>query len=118
MTDTTYYCYSIMPFGLKNVMDKIFVHQLGRNLEVYVNDMVVKKTNTTYHAEELVEIFAEIRKPNIRLKPKKCVFRVLGRKFLGFILTHKKIKANPKKCVAIIEMRCPNTLKEVQRHIG
>ena len=56
MIDTTNYCYSVMPFNLKNVratyqrlMDKIFTNQLGRNLEVYVDDMVVKSRSTTSH---------------------------------------------------------------------
>ena len=56
MIDTTNYCYSVMPFNLKNVratyqrlMDKIFTNQLGRNLDVYVDDMEVKSRSTTYH---------------------------------------------------------------------
>lgn len=52
------------------------------------------------------------------LNSKKCIFGVQGGKFLGFILTHKGIEANSEKCVTIIEIRIPNTLKEVQRLIG
>ena len=69
MIDTTNYCYSIMSFGLKNaettyqrLMDKIFMNQLERNLEVYVDDMVVKNINTTSHVEDLAKIFAENKK--------------------------------------------------------
>jgi len=54
----------------------------------------------------------------MRLNPSKCVFRVEGGKFLGFMLTHKGIEANPDKCVAISCMRSPNNLKEVQRLVG
>ena len=96
-------------------MDNIFINQLGRNLEVYVDDMVLKSTNTTSQAKDLAEIFPEIRKHNMRLNPKKCAFDVQGGKFLGFMLTHRGIKANPEKCVIIIETRIPNTLKKVQR---
>lgn len=59
-----------------------------------------------------------MKKYNIRLNPKKCIFRVQGRKFLGFMLTHRGIEANPNKCKTIIAMRSPNTLKRVQRLIG
>ena len=57
-------------------MDKIFVNQLRKNLEVYVDDMVVKIPNTTSHVEDLVEIFAEIRKYNMRLNLEKFIFGV------------------------------------------
>ena len=83
MMDTTNYYYSVMEFDLKNVeatyqrlMDKIFVKQLKRNLEVYVDDMVVKSTSTTSHTEDLAEIFAEMRKYNMRLNLEKCIFDV------------------------------------------
>lgn len=61
MTDTTNYCYSVMPFGLRNVkatyqrlMDKIFVNQLGKNLEVYVDDMMVVCGRQVYHIAQVV----------------------------------------------------------------
>jgi len=60
----------------QRLMDNIFIHQLGRNLEVYVDDMVLKSTNTTSQAKDLAEIFPEIRKHNMRLNPKKCTFDV------------------------------------------
>lgn len=77
MIDTTnYYYYSVMPFDLENagatyqrLMDKIFTNQLGRNLEVYVDDMMVKSRSTTSHAEDLAKIFVEIRKYYMRLNP-------------------------------------------------
>lgn len=55
------------------------------------------------------------RKHNLRLNLKKCIFRVQGGKFLGFMLTHRGIEANPEKCTSIIAMRSLNTLKELQR---
>ena len=93
----------------QRLMDKIFMNQFRRNLEVCVNDMVVKNTSTTSHAKDLVEIFAEIRKYNIRLNPEKCIFVVHGGKFLGFVLSDKGIEAN---------LEGFNTWKEVQRLIG
>ena len=65
MTNMTNYFVLVMPIGLKNVrasyqrlMDKIFMNELRRNLKVYVDDMVVKKTSTTFHAKDLAKIFA------------------------------------------------------------
>jgi len=120
MTDTTYYYYSIRSFGLKNaratyqrLMDKIFKDQLGRNLEVYMDDIVVKSASTITHAKDLEEIFAKIQKHNMRLNLEKCVFGVQGGKLLGFMITSRGIQPNLEKFMTIIEMRSPNNLKEV-----
>ena len=51
----------------------------------------------------------------MKLNPEKCTFGVEGGKFLGFMLTHRGIKANPNKCQAILDMRSPNSIKEVQQ---
>nr|KYP37991.1 Transposon Ty3-I Gag-Pol polyprotein [Cajanus cajan] len=125
ITDHANYCYRVMPFGLKNagatyqrLMDKVFHQQIGRNMEVYVDDMVVKTTSAVDHAIDLVEVFAQVRKHNMRLNPEKCVFGVQGGKFLGFMITSRGIEANPEKCKAIIQMQNPQTVKEVQRLAG
>nr|KYP42512.1 Retrovirus-related Pol polyprotein from transposon opus [Cajanus cajan] len=74
-----------MPFGLKNagatyqqLMDKIFRHQIGRNLEVYVDDMVVKSDDLGTHQSDLEEVFKQVRKHDMRLNPEKCVFGIAG----------------------------------------
>jgi len=54
----------------------------------------------------------------MRLNPTKCVFIVEGGKFLGFMLTHRAIEANPDKCSTILNMQSPTTLKEVQSVVG
>nr|KYP56988.1 Retrovirus-related Pol polyprotein from transposon 297 family [Cajanus cajan] len=125
ITDHANYCYRVMPFGLKNVgatyqrlMDKVFRQQIGRNMEVYVDDMVVKTTSVIDHVADLAEIFSQVRKHNMRLNPEKCVFGVQGGKFLGFMITSRGIEANPEKCKAIIQMQSPQTVKEVQRLAG
>nr|KYP63870.1 Retrovirus-related Pol polyprotein from transposon gypsy [Cajanus cajan] len=72
-----------MPFGLKNagatyqrLMDKVFAEQIGRNLEVYVDDMVIKTKLVDDHVRDLKEILQQVRKYNMRLNPEKCVFGV------------------------------------------
>jgi len=54
----------------------------------------------------------------MRMNPEKCVFGVEGKKFWGFMLMHRGIRANPNKCQAIIEMQSLKCTKEVQRLIG
>jgi len=125
ITDDTNYFYKVMPFGLKNagatyqcLMDKVFSHLMGQCVEVYVDDMVVKSPSHHQHAQELSVVFSVLCQYNLRLIPDKCVFGVDRGKFLGFMLTQRGIEVNPEKCKAIIEMRSPTTIKEVQHLIG
>jgi len=77
---------------------------------------VVKSPNPTQHALDLAEVFNAIWRYNLRLNPEKCTFGVDRGKFLGFMLTRRGIKAN--RCQAIISMRSPTNVKEVQRLVG
>lgn len=72
------FCYKVMPFSLKNagatyqrLMNKVFKEEIGENIKVYVDDMVVKYLSSDQHARDLAEIFAELRKLNMRLNPKR-----------------------------------------------
>ncbi|XP_025678326.1 uncharacterized protein [Arachis hypogaea] len=114
-----------MPFGLKNagatyqrLMDKVFRHQIGRNIEIYVDNMVAKTTQEKSHCDDLREVFEQIRVYNMRLNPEKCAFGVQGGKFLGFMLTSRGIEANPEKCEAILNMASPKIVKQVQQLAG
>ena len=124
-TDDANYFYKVMSFGLKNaggtyqrLMDKIFKGMIGKSVEVYVDDIVVKSDSCGQHIKDLQEVFDVLRRVNMRLNPKKCVFGVEGGKFLGFMLTHRGIEANPVKCKAITDMRSPSNLKEIQQLLG
>nr|KYP66333.1 Retrovirus-related Pol polyprotein from transposon 17.6 [Cajanus cajan] len=121
IADQNNYCYKVMPFGLKNagatyqrLMDKVLVDQLGRNVEAYVDDMVVKSMCLDWHLDDLKELFETIGKYQLKLNPEKCSFGVQAGKFLGFLLTHRGIEENPEKCLAIINMRSPSMVKEPQ----
>jgi len=125
ITNDANYFYRVMSFGLKNagatyqrLMDKVFSHLVGQCVEVYVEDMVFKSPSYHQHAEDLSAVFSALRQYNLRLNLDKCVFGVDRGKFLGFMLTQRGIEANPEKCKAIIKMRSPATIKEVQRLIG
>ncbi|RDX82658.1 Retrovirus-related Pol polyprotein from transposon 17.6, partial [Mucuna pruriens] len=125
ITEAGAFCYKVMPFGLKNagatyqrLMDKIFREIIGVNIEVYVDDMVVKSTEAKRHREALRRVFGIFRKHQLRLNPEKCSFGVHAGKFLGFMLTERGIEVNPDKCQAVIKMRSPQNVREVQQLMG
>lgn len=125
ITERSTYCYTVMSFGLKNagatyqrLMDKVFRNQIGRCMEVYVDDMVVRSRSVEAHNKDLEEVFEQVRKYGMRLNPTKCMFGVSAGRFLGFMLTTRGIEANLDKCRAILEMRSPHNLKEVKRLVG
>ena len=121
VTSQGLFCYKVMSFGLKNagatyqrLMNKMFVHQLGRNVQVYVDDMLVKSMRENDHLNNLQETFNTLRLYNMKLNPSKCVFRVTARKFLGFMVSQRGIKVNPEKVRAILELEPPRRVKAVQ----
>ena len=94
VTSQRLYCCKVMPFGLKNagatyqrLVNCMFSHQIGRNVEVYVDDMLVKSKDKANHLDDLKETFSTLRKYNMKLNPAKCVFVVASGKFLGFIVS-------------------------------
>ncbi|RDX81873.1 hypothetical protein CR513_37409, partial [Mucuna pruriens] len=76
-------------------MDKVFANHIGRNLEVYVEDMVIESLSPEEHIKNLEEIFVQVRKYDMRLN------------------LDNDIEANPDKCDIIIQMKCPQNVKEV-----
>ena len=101
LTPCGVYCYTYMPFRLRNadatfqqLMHIALGQQLGRNAEVYINDILVKSWEARTLVEDLEETFANLRKVNLRLNPEKCVFGVLSGKLLGFLVSHRGIEAN------------------------
>ena len=91
----------------------MFRPQIRRNVEVYVDDMLVTSQNEGKHLDNLQETFDILRQYNMRLNPSKCAFRVSSRKFLGFMVSHRGIEANPNKIQAILNMEPPQNIKEV-----
>lgn len=72
-------------------MDNVFTHKIGRNLEVYVEDVIIKIKEGHNHTNDLEDILQSVRKYDMRLNPTKCSFRVQARKFMGFMLTRRGI---------------------------
>ena len=92
----------------------MFIQQIRRNVEVYVDNMLVKSKKEDHHLNDLIETFRTLRLYGMKLNPSKCVFGVSLGKFLGFMVFQHGIKANPNKIQAILEMSPLKNAKEVQ----
>ena len=119
-TSTGNYYYKVMPFGLKNagstyqrMMTRMLEPQLGKSIEVYLNDMVVKSKVVSEHVGDLRNIFEILRKHKLRLNASKCSFGVGSSKFLGYMVTHYGIEVNPDQINAINSLQLPRNPKEV-----
>jgi hypothetical protein len=99
-------------------MRPVFGELIGRIIEAYVDDIVVKSKKTGDLAPDLTEVFAKLRQHGVKLNPKKCVFGVLRGMLLGFVVSKCGIEANPEKNSAIIDMGPIKNLKGVQRVTG
>jgi hypothetical protein len=99
-------------------MNRMFHDQIGRNVKVYVDDMLVKSKEEDSHLDDLGETFKMLRKYQMKLNPSKCAFGVYSGKFLGFMVSQRGIEANLDKIKAILEMQLPKTTKEIQRLTG
>ncbi|GJT14555.1 reverse transcriptase domain-containing protein [Tanacetum coccineum] len=115
------YCYTKMPFGLKNagatyqrLVDKAFEKQVGQNLEVYVDDLVIKSHTEAELLRDIEETFRTLRKINMKLNPKKCTFGAVEGMFLGYMIGPEGIKPCPEKIEAVLQLPSPRTVKEVQ----
>ena len=124
-TDMGLYCYKVMPFGLKNagatyqrLVNLMFQKQIGNNMEVYVDDMLVKLKKAGGHVKDLEEFFNILRQYRMKLNLRKCSFGVGSGKFLGYIVNMRGIEANPDKIRALLEMKSPTKIKELQSLTG
>ncbi|XP_017250742.1 uncharacterized protein LOC108221371 [Daucus carota subsp. sativus] len=125
ITDRGLYCYIGMPFGLINagatyqrLVNMMFKDQIGKTMEVYVDDMFFKSKKADDHVSHLSDMFEILRKYRMKLNPQKCVFGVESGKFLGFMVNHRGIEANPAKIKALLDMKSPTNVKQVQSLTG
>ena len=114
------YHYKVMPFGLKNagatyqrMMTRMFEPQLGKNIEIYIDNMMVKSRVESEHVNNLGNIFDILRKHKLRLNASKCSFGVGSEKFLGYMVTHHGIEVNPDQIKVINNLQPPRNPKEV-----
>jgi hypothetical protein len=119
------YYYRVMPFGLKNagaayqrMITKMFAEQLGKTVEVYIDDMVIKSIFAENHLGDMRAIFNILRWHHLKLNASKCAFGVGSGKFLRFMVTQRGIEANPDQITAILNLKTSRTVREVQRLTG
>ena len=118
ITDCGLYCYKVMPFGLKNarttyqcLVNMMFIEQIGKTMNVYVDDMLVKSKAIGDHVTHLSDTFAILRRYRMKLK---CALGVASEKFLSFMVNQGGIEANPEKIQALIDIQPPSKMNEVQ----
>jgi ribonuclease HI len=119
------YCYTTMPFGLRNAgatyqrcMNHVFGEHIGRTVEAYVDDIIVKTRKASDLIFDLEVTFRCLKAKSVKLNPKKCVFGVPRGMLLGFIVSKRGIEANPEKIAAITNMGPIKDLKGVQTVMG
>jgi hypothetical protein len=119
------YCYVTMSFGLRNAgatyqrcMQHVFGDHIGRTVEAYVDDIVVKTRKADDLVGDLSIVFDCLRVNKVKLNPEKCVFGVQRGMLLGYIVSQRSIEANPEKVAALERMGPIRDLKGVQRVLG
>src|SRR3954471_1565098 len=115
------FCYTSMPFGLKNAgstyqqtVQNCLQEQIGRNVHAYVDDIVIKSQLTGSLISDLQETFKDLRTYQMKLNPTKCTFGVPAGKLLGYIVSERGIEANPEKINAIMTLQKSASVKVVQ----
>ncbi|GJY03879.1 reverse transcriptase domain-containing protein [Tanacetum coccineum] len=122
---TGIFCYTKMPFGLRNagatyqrLVDKAFHKQIGKNLEVYVDGLVIKSRAEDEIVRDIEETFKTLREINMKLNPKKCTFGIEEGMFLGYKVSTRGLKVCPDKVDAVLSLPSPKCLKDVQKLNG
>ncbi|KAF8087108.1 hypothetical protein N665_0599s0004 [Sinapis alba] len=96
----------------------MFADKLGITMKVYIDNMLVKSLVAKDHIRHLSKCFETLNKYGMKLNPAKCTFRVTSGEFLGYIMTHRGIEANPKQISAVLDLPDPKTAREIQRLTG
>jgi hypothetical protein len=119
------YCYVTMPFGLRNAgatyqqcMQHVFGDHIGRTIEAYVENIVVKTRKVDDLVDDMRVAFDFLRANGVKLNPEKCVFGVPRGMLLGYIISQRGIEPNPEKVIALKRMGPIRDLKGVQKVLG
>uniref|UniRef100_A0A2N9HR17 Integrase catalytic domain-containing protein n=1 Tax=Fagus sylvatica TaxID=28930 RepID=A0A2N9HR17_FAGSY len=117
--------YTVMPFGLKNAgatyqrtMTAMFHDMMHKEIEDYVDDIVVKSKKREDHLRILRKVFDRCRLYKLKMNPLKCAFGVSAGKFLGFLVHNRGIDVDPAKASAIATMKAPTSHKELKSFLG
>nr|GEU89245.1 reverse transcriptase domain-containing protein [Tanacetum cinerariifolium] len=102
----------------QRLVDKAFHKQIGRNLEVYVDDLVIKILTKYEIVRDIEETFKTLREINTKLNPKKCAFWVEERMFIGYKVKAKGLKVCPDNVDSVLSLPSSKCLKDVQKLNG
>jgi hypothetical protein len=114
------FCYVSMPYGLKNALPT-FVHAMHKTfsdlirdlVDVYVDDIIVKIKSRSSLLDNLALVFDRLHSTHSNLNTDKCVFDVTVGKLLGFLVSYRRIEANPEKIKTTEAMWPPTCIKDV-----
>ncbi|KAM2288393.1 hypothetical protein ACFXTI_029274 [Malus domestica] len=116
------YEYLVMPLGLKNAgatyqraMNTIFHNLIGHNMEVYIDDIVVKSKTEEQHLIDLRQALTRMRVHKLKMNPKKCAFGVRVGNFLGFPVHQRGVEVDKNKSRAIMKSLSPTNKVQLQR---
>ena len=114
-----------MPFGLTNapstfqgLMNSIFKPFLRRFVLVFFDDILIYNKSSEDHVQHVDKVLQLLEAHQLYVKPSKCFFGVLEVEYLGHIISHEGVKADPNKIKAIKEWRIPTTLRHLQVFLG
>jgi hypothetical protein len=114
-----------MPFDLKNtgatyqrMMQNCLGSQIGRNIQVYIDDIVITTRKEDVLISDLRETFNNLDRYKLKLNSTKCSFGIFAGQLLGFVVSTRGIEANLEKIQAILTMGKPAKLHEVQQLAG
>jgi hypothetical protein len=114
-----------MPFGLnkagatyQRMMQNCLGNQIGRNVQVYIDDVVITTREEALLISDLRESFDNLDRYKLKLNPTKCSFCVPAGQLLGFLVSARGIEANPEKIQAILKMEKPTKLHKIHQLVG
>jgi hypothetical protein len=118
-------CWVTAPFGLKNagatyqrMMQNCLGSQIGRNIQVYIDDVVITTMKEESLISDLAETFNNLNRYKLKLNPTKYSFSISAGQLLGFLVLARRIEANPEKIQAILTMGKPTKLHDIQKLAG
>ena len=121
ITDRGLYCYKRMPFGLKNIrvtyqrlIKRMFARLLGKKVEAYIDDMVIKSKKSRDHINNVEKVFEIFQRYKMKLNPLKCTSSVSSEKFLDHVVSNRGIEPNPTQMKTLSEIEKPQTIWDVQ----
>ena len=119
------YEFSVMPFGLCNApatfqrLMEVTLRGLARSkCIVYLDDILVMGQNFQEHLSNLTEVFSRLQQAGLRLKPKKCHLIKTEAKYLGYVVSHMGVHADPEKVKAVQSFPRPQNLKQLRSFLG